>query len=259
MTKTSTAMVKYEQELAKMAEEAAAMEAGVGGSAFFSLRGGTLSLGGAPLPNDEMACVLIDSVLENAYYVDAFDAENQSSPACYAFGRDQDEMAPEDTVEDKQNDTCAGCPMNEFGSADRGRGKKCGNRRRIACIPAGTLDKSGSFEAFNDPDAFAKAPVAYLRLPPTSLKSYAQYVKQIAGALKRPPSMVFTKVSLIESEKVMFMVCFELLDPVPNELIPVLLERHKAEMELITFPYQKIEREAKGGKDRRPEKRARKY
>ena len=258
MAKQSTAMTKWEAELAAEAEAAAKQEAGVGGGQFFSLKGGTLSLGGAPLPNDEMAVVLLDSVIENAYYEEAFDAENQSSPVCYAFGRDSDEMAPKDDVEKKQNDTCTGCPQNEWGSADRGRGKKCGNRRRIACIPAGTLQKDGSFEAFEDPDHFTSAPVAYLRLPPTSLKSYAQYVKQIAGALKRPPSMVFTKISLVENEKTMFVVTFELLDPVPNELIPILMQRHKTEMDAIEFPYPKAEAAPKGSKGKSA-KRARKY
>jgi hypothetical protein len=260
MAKQNTSLAKYDAELAALAEKAAAQEAGVGGGQFFSTKGGTLSFGGAPLPNDEMAVVIIDSVIENAYYIENFDADSPASPVCYAFGRDPETMAPHEESEDKQADACAGCPQNEFGSADRGRGKACGNRRRIAMIQAGTLAKDGSFEPFEDPDAFEKAQTGYFRLSPTSLKSYAQYVKQIAGAFKKPPFAVFTKVSLVEDEKTMFKTCFELLGPVPAELVPVLMERNKAEAELIEFPYAKFEAAPKPkGNARRPLKKNRKF
>lgn len=259
MTKKNESLVKYDAELAALAEAAAAQEIGVGGGLFFSTKSGTLSLNGSPLPEDQMAVVIVDSILENAYYTEAFDADNPSSPVCYAFGRDPEEMAPHEEAEDKQSDHCAGCEKNEFGSADRGKGKACGNRRRVACIPAGTLAKDGTFEAFEDPDAFAKAQVAYLKLAPTSIGAYAQYVKMLA-TMKKPPFSVFTKIALVEDEKTMFKTTFELLEPVPAELIPVLIDRHKAEMENIEFPYAKIEAPAKGrGKSRTPQKRNRKY
>jgi len=262
MAKQNQALAKWDEELAKAAEAAAAQEAGVGGGQFFSLKGGTLSFNGSPIPNDEMAVVLIDSVNANVYYEDAYNGETTNTPTCYAFGRSDEEMAPHEQVEgkDQQSDKCVGCPQNEWGSAERGRGKACRNTRRIACIPAGTLSKDGSFEAFDDPDHFAKAAIGYIPLPPTSVPGFAQYVKQLYGALKKPPFAVFTKFALVEDEKTIFKGVFELIEKVPNELLPILLDRHKVEREVIAFPYAKVDRDTKPkGKARRPLKSNRKY
>jgi len=257
----STALTKFDEELAKAAEAAAAQEASAGGGQFFSLRGGTLKFNDSPLPNNEMAVVIVDSVLENTYFKDDFDPDSPQGPDCYAFGRDEETMKPHKDVEDPEADGCAECDLNKFGSADRGRGKACRNRRRLALIPAGTLSKQGEFEAYEELAHFEKSPIAYLALPPTSINGYAAYVKQVAGALKRPPYAVFTRVALVDDEKSQFKVIFELLEPAPNELIPTLMQRHEESVETIEFPYLKVEetpatrRGKKAKKSKRPKRK----
>jgi hypothetical protein len=241
--RATSAIANWDEELAKQAEAAAAQEANTGGGQFFSLRGGQLKLNDAPLPNNEIAAVIIDSVLENVYYAGDFDPDNPASPSCYAFGRDEDSMEPNEAVEEKQADGCADCPMNQWGSAETGRGKACRNRRRIAVIPAGTIDRNGEFEAYDDPDHFAKAQVAYLALPPTSINGYGAWVKQVAGALKRPPHAVFARIAVVPDQKTQLKVTFETLGPVPNELLPAVIKRHDEVAANIEFPYQKVERQ----------------
>src|SRR5690606_31878069 len=85
----TTALATYDEELAKLAEEAASQEANTGGGQFFSTRGGVLSLNGAPIPNNEMAVIILDGILVNTYYQGGFDPDSPSSPICYAFGRDE--------------------------------------------------------------------------------------------------------------------------------------------------------------------------
>jgi hypothetical protein len=44
-----------------------------------------------------------------------------------------------------QSDLCKTCEHNQWGSADKGRGKACQNRRRLTMIPAGVfMPKRGS-------------------------------------------------------------------------------------------------------------------
>lgn len=259
----TTALANWEEELAKQAEAAAEQEASTGGGQFFSLRGGTLSLNDAPLPNNEVAVVIVDSILENAYYDSDYDPDNPSGPTCYAFGRDEDEMGPDPAnVEKPQSELCSECPMNEWGSADRGRGKACRNRRRLALVPAGDFDRDGGFEPYEDPEHFLKAEVAYLALPPTSLNSFGSYVKQLAGALRRPPHAVFTRVAVVQDAKSQFKVTFENLGLVPNELIPPLMQRNEEVKSLIEFPYPKQEakptKPARGGSKKASKKTAKK-
>lgn len=241
MAKKSTALVKWDDELAKQAEAYARQEASTGGGQFFSTRGGTLKLNDAPIENDEMAVVVLDSVLENVYYDEDFDPDNRTSPSCYALGRDETALAPHDQSEKPQAASCEECEFSKFGSANKGRGKACKNRRRLALIPAGTINKAGEFEAFDEEDAFTKSQVAYLNIPPTSINSFGAYVKQVANVLRRPLHAVFTKVSLVSDDKTQFKFVFETLGKVPDELVGALIERNKAQQPETSFPYQKTE------------------
>lgn len=238
-TSESTALVNWDEELAKQAEVAAGMEANSGGGQFFSMRGGQLSFNDSPMPGNQMAVVIIDSIFENVYYGGRYDPENPAPPTCFAFGRDED-MSPHDVVvkaEQAQHDSCKGCPLNEWGSSDVGRGKACRNTRRLAIIPAGTFDQQNRFQAIDDLDHFASATIAYMKLPVTSIKGYASFVKQVAGALRRPPHGIFTKVRVEPDAKTQFRVIFEPLSQIPNGILPAIMKRHEEAKSLIEFPY----------------------
>src|ERR1700731_2525784 len=236
----TTAVTNWEAEMAAAAEVAAAMEANPGGGQYFSTRGGILALNDAAVPNNQMAVVIVDSVLENVFYESEYDPDNPAVPTCFAFGRDEATMAPPPNVVERgqaQNATCRGCPMNEFGTADKGRGKACRNTRRIGLIPAGDLTADGRFKAFDEDDHFASAAVAFLKLPVTSVKGYANFVKQVAGALKRPPHGIFSKVKVVPDPKTQFRVLFEPLGAVPNALMTSVMKRNLEVKAVIETPY----------------------
>jgi hypothetical protein len=236
----TTAITNWDEELAKQAEAAAGMEASAGGSPNFTVRGGILAFNDTPIPGNQMAVVILDSVLENAFYEGAYDPDNITPPTCFAFGRDEGTMGPHPTVVERdqgQNETCRGCPMNQFGTADKGRGKACGNRRRMILIPAGDLDQMGRFTAYEEPEHFQAAVGGQLKLPPTSVKGYANFVKQVSGSLRRPPHAVFTKVSVVPDQKTQFKINFAPIAAVPNNLIPILMKRHEEAKAMIEVPY----------------------
>ena len=250
MAKKETALATWDAELAAAADEYAKQEANSGGGSFFSIRGGTLQLNGAPLPNNEMAAVIVDSVLENVHYEGDFDPDSPQAPSCYAFGRDEKTMKPhEEAAEPQCDEGCAECEHNKWGSAEKGRGKACRNRRRLAIIAAGTLT-NGRFSAFDEPGEIESAPVAFLAVPPTSVNSFAAYVKQIAGGLRRPPHGVITRIKVVPDSKTQLKITFEAMGPVADELIPAVLKKHKEVKAMIFFPYAKPEEPApkKAGK-----------
>lgn len=239
---TSTALVKWDEELAKQAQMAAAVEESTATGSFFSLKGGQLSFNDAPLPNNEMAVIILDGVLENVYYGSEYDPDNVQSPICFAFGRDEKTMEPHKVVIEAGNSQagasgrCAECEMNQWGSAERGRGKACRNSRRLAMIPGGTFE-NGRFKPLTDAEQLEQAGIAYMKLPVTSVKGYAAFVKQIAGALKRPPHAIFTKVSVRPDPNTQFKVVFEPLTQVPDSLLGVIMKRHEEAKASIEFPY----------------------
>lgn len=242
----TTAVAKWDEELARQAKLAAAMEESTATGNFFSLKGGILAFNDAPVPNNEMGVIILDSVLENVYYEGKYDPDNVQGPLCFAFGRDEKAMVPHKIVieaENNQHETCHGCPMNEWGSADVGRGKACRNTRRLALIPAGTFE-AGRFKPFNDEEQIEKAAIAYMKLPVTSVKGYAAHVKQLANALSRPPHAVYTKVSVRPDPQTQFKVVFEPLSIIPNELLGAVFKRNEEAAKAIEFPYTPFEEQA---------------
>lgn len=239
-----TEVVKWDEELARQAAVSAGMEESTATGQFFGTKGGQLSFNDAPFPNNEMVVVILDTVLENVFYEGKYDPDAPQAPLCFAFGRTEEEMVPHKVVFDagnNQSDQCRGCEMNEWASADTGRGKACRNTRRLAMIPAGAIDQNGKFKAFTDEAHYVEAGIAYMRLPVTSVKGYAAFVKQVSGALKRPPFGVFTRVKLVPDTKTQFKITFEALSEVPDELLGAIVARNKEAQSLIEFPYAAFE------------------
>lgn len=204
--KTGKALVVWEKEFAELAKAGTAGIKSTEGT-FISFRGGKMSVAGADVPDDELRGVIVGWAFHNTYYdpSEPYDPENPAVPGCYAYGEDEDEMVPHDAATDKQADACAGCPMNEFGSAmkgkKQGKGKACKNTIKLAII------------AEQDIDNAAKAQVYFASIPPTSRKNILTYLtKSLRDGVKRPPWAVITKIARVPDDKDQFRVTFELGD-----------------------------------------------
>lgn len=235
----STALAEYKEELAKLAKDAAAQESGIGGGKFFSTKAGVLSYDDEKMPGNRVACIILASRNENVFYEEKYDPENPTPPDCYAFGTDDKSMGPFSEVEEPLSDKCVSCPKNQWGSADKGRGKACRNLRRLALIPAGSFNKAGDLELF-DEDQLVESSIAFMKVPPTSITAYAKYVKQLAAA-EKPPCVVITEIQLEPDSDSQFKFNFTALDDVDGDLVPMLLKRHKEANELIEFAYGRAE------------------
>lgn len=250
---TGTNLVKWDEELAKYAEESAASEANTGsGLQSFSLKAGVLSLDDNAMPNNEVAVIIIDHILEDVFYLGKYDPDNPTPPDAYALGRDEDTMRwHEDSIAELDDgEKIAGeltkdSSINQWGSADTGRGKATRNIRRLLLIPAGTLDKkTGDFELIEDEDHYASAKAAFMKIPPTSITNFSNYVKQLRNSLRKPPFAVATRIKVVPDPKSQFKVTFEALEEMPLELMEVLVKRHKDAEQLIMQPYDLSERDA---------------
>lgn len=237
--KPAGALVKWEEQLAKQAAIAAGMEESTATGQFFGLKSGVLTFNDAPLPDNQMAVIILDHVLETVFYEGEFDTDNPQSPTAFAFGRDEKTLTWHETSHpDFAGKLCSESEVCEWGSAPRGRGKAARETRRLAMIPAGTLDSNGKFKPFTDADHYEKAQIAYMKLPVTSVKGFSGFVKQIAGSLRRPPFGIFTKVKVVPDADTQFKVVFEALQTVPDTLMAAVFARHEEATTLIEFPYQ---------------------
>ena len=226
----STAIVNWSEEMAKYATESAAVADSIGtGGKFISFKGGKITFDGGEVPGGKMNCVILDHVLENAFYTGKYDSKNPSSPVCFAFGVDQKDMAPHEDSADPQNETCRGCAQNEWGTADTGKGKACKNIVRMALVAESDLEDLESAE------------IAYARIPVTSTKAWAGYVKNLESTLHLPPFAVVTEMSVVEDEGDQFHIVFKLAEKIDKEHGEALIAKHETAHEAIDFPYIKAE------------------
>ena len=238
-----TAVASWDEELAKFAEQSVKQEVHVGGGKFFGLKAGQLTYDGEPVVGNRMACIIVDSILENVYYEGDYEPDTPQTPMCYAFGRDEATLTPHQKVWDKGDQQCGasklcqGCQWNEYGTANKGKGKACRNTRRLAIIPAGSYDKKGELNLIEDVEHFESTQLAFMKLPVTSTRAFAAYVKTVGAVLKRPPFAMITEVSIVPDAKSQFKVQFEAIGPAPDELISTLIARNKEAAGVIDFPY----------------------
>jgi hypothetical protein len=157
--------------------------------------------------------VIVDFVSRNTFYEGAYDPNNISPPACFAIHPEPKQMAPSDNSPVKQADDCASCPMNQFGSA--GKGKACKNSRVLAVLP---------------PDADADTPMWLLQVSPTALKGFDGYVGSVARTFQMPPIAVVTSVDFNPNETY---ASLTFGDPRPNENLAVHFARQAEAKELL--------------------------
>lgn len=237
-------MTVFEQRMAEMAAIAAKTEEGVGGGSFLGTKGGVLTYQGAEVPGNEMDVVILDHIIEYTYYGDEYDSDNPTPPLAFAFGREESEMRwHENSVEEIdgepiRGELCKDSSINQFGSAERGKGKATKNIRRLAIIPADQLDD------------IENAEVAYVKVPVTSVKGWAGYVRQLATGVNRPPLGVVTRISLQRDDKTMFKMRFEMIELIEDaEQFEALIKKSEQVATEIDFPYQPTSEE-----DERPQR-----
>jgi len=223
----STALTTYEDQLAALARQSVEQEASVSVGQSFSIRGGQLAFNGTQIQGNALNVIVVDSILENNYYKGDFDQDNPTSPDCYAYGRDDAEMTPHERAEDPQHEKCAGCPHNEFKTAKNKRGKACKNKRRLIVLPGDNLS----------PEVLTKAPFAFLKVPVTSVKTWAAYVRTIAAVHRRPPVGVVTSIKVIPDPSNQFSVIFDHVANLTKDSGMAVLARVEEAKEAIVVPY----------------------
>lgn len=155
----------------------------------------TFTLPDGTVTDEPIEVVIVDFVSFNAYYEGVYDPKNIVPPNCFAIHPLVSEMVPSENSPDKQCETCAACPLNQFGS--NGAGKACKNSRRVAVMP---------------PDAKDDAELWLLEVSPTALKSFDRHVQNLARVHKKLPAQVITTVSFNPGVKYSQLV---FSDPVP--------------------------------------------
>ena len=106
---------------------------------------------------------------QNAYFEDEYNGQAQP-PACSSMDGKLGIGCP--------GGACANCPLNKYGSADDGKGKKCKNLRRIYILRSGEI-----------------LPLL-VTLPPTSIRNFSDYISKRIVTKGMKACDVVTKMTL---------------------------------------------------------------
>lgn len=240
---SQTAIVSYEEEMAAYAAEVAdQVKPPSGGS--ISFKGG-LHIDGQRMEDDKAPIIVLDFGYENNFYIGDYNADDVQSPVCFAFGKKEDELKPHPESGDPQAESCSGCPHNEWGSAEKGKGKACQNRRRLIAMSAN----------YDDADQVKEAPLKRAKLPVTSGKNWDGYATGLAREMTGP-RYVITEIQAKTGGKNMVDVFFKRSGFVDPEMIGAVKERLGEARDLLNAPYPKNEEKPA---DAKPAKGAAKY
>jgi len=116
--------------------------------------------------------------LSKTYYAKQWDPNDEpTGPDCFSL----DGIGPDASVQNAENDLCASCPKNAWGSKISGNGqqiKACSDQKRLAIVAA------------EDPEG----PIYLLQVTPAALKGLNQYQKELS-VRGIPPEVVKTVLS----------------------------------------------------------------
>ena len=243
---SNTALEPWEEKLLAEAQAQKETVADIGGGLFASIRGGKITIGDNVV-GKEMACIILANCAGKAYYKNGFNPGQAESPECYAFGAALKGLSPHEQSPEKKCDECDKCKYNEFGSAKTGNGKACKDSIRLIFIEGGSLGKNGVFIPYGNkaPDLakLAKNDAVKLSIPPTSLASFAKYVRAMSEANSRPLFAVHTliKVDMVSKNGADYPeVKFECLGLASKEQIGTLRDRAAACAPELSQPYPKL-------------------
>jgi hypothetical protein len=147
-----------------------------------SIKGGKFGVVGSDTTVDpetlDVVIVGANPNLSKTWYSKPWGSDGEpSAPECFSLNG----IYPDLSIEEPQNDLCATCPQNAWGSriTDTGQQvKACSDQKRLAVVVLSAID----------------GPIYLLQVTPASLKALNQYQKQLSvrGIL---PEVVKTKIS----------------------------------------------------------------
>lgn len=235
MATKTTAVVSWKEKLAQAAQRTLKREAPASGkSVKFNAAG--VSVDGVQQPDGYLDMIILETMEANTFYPDDYDPDNPAAPACFAFGGfdadDDSSLAPHADSADVQAKQCDKCPQNEWGSANKGRGKACKNSRWLVGIRA------------EDIDDVAGAELRIVKLPVTSVKVWNAYARNtLAVKMELPPYAVVSRFGSVPDAKTQYKVtiAFEEEVEMTDALYEALQLRIKEGQAILQVPFEASE------------------
>jgi hypothetical protein len=217
-TKQNTSLASIQEEMQKELDDIQ-NRLGAGTRNIISTRGKVFNLPDGSQHEGPLEMVVVDFLSWNKYYEHGFDPDAPEAPACFAYGTAKNEsLTPSDNSASKQSASCEACPMNQFGSA--GKGKACKNTRLLALL---------------SPEATEDFPILLLSVSPMGLKNFDGFVNAASLKYKTLPIGVVARIGL-DQKATYPLLTFQIAEP--NQNIAVHWARREEARRLLTVEPQ---------------------
>ncbi len=155
-------MLPWQQQLAAYAKGGKKLKEKVVQSTYISAKGAKYRVDGGKARN-ELTGVILEACLERTFYDQPYTEGESNIPSCFALSYELSDVVPHTASVHKESSDCATCELAEWmGDAP----PECTERRRLAMIVQ--TDEGETV-------------LRTLSLPPTSLKNWREFYKDIIG------------------------------------------------------------------------------
>lgn len=162
---TSTAVRSYEDYVKEQLEASKRMTQGADRK-YISTKGKMFTLPSGTSDKGPLRVVVLGFTNVNTFFEGDYDPSKHQSPACFAINRFPEELKPDTDAPKPQNEDCATCPQNKFGS--KGKGKACRNKVRLALVQPEDVSEDST--------------IFLLDTSPTAVKTWGSYVDTLREA-----------------------------------------------------------------------------
>lgn len=180
-----------------------------------------------PKARMEFVVVKAAPTISKILYIDGWNEESTAPPDCWSV----DGVRPDPASPKKQCSSCAGCPMNQWGSAITPAGKKtkkCTDSKRLAVVPSDDIDN----HRYGGP--------MLLRVPAASLGDMANYDSMVT-AKGFPYFAISTAISFDFNESYPKFV-FDAIRPLTDEEFTKVIEMRDSEQvaRILSAPVEEV-------------------
>ena len=214
----TTELMNYEEILKQISAETSESLIASAGN-FISNKGKLFGLPGSDETHNTLKCIVVDYIRINNL-LPPYRPNVRVIPKCWAIGRNDKLLVPSDNSPEKQAESCEGCKNNVFGSSPTGRGKLCSNTYRLAVVP---------------PDATAESDIWLMKVSPTGLARWGNYVKS-AEVMHGPSGFLRLITEMSFNEKMEQPSLVFKAHSVHDKLDVVLKLRARAQEEIVAEP-----------------------
>lgn len=177
----------------------------------------------------ELPVVIVAQQFERSYFASDYDPNRTTPPDCYS----RDNETPHPDASAPQSDACANCPMNQWNTDKRGKGKACREGITWALLAADPK--------VMNPESIATGQIVKAKFSVLNSKDAKVYTELLNEKYEVGPPAVVTMLKVQPDSTRQILNSFEIVDEVDEACLEAIAGRLDEAETFLNQPYPKAE------------------